>query len=176
LGIVALMYGFLLTTSGDDASRFFIPAGVACVFVLPVVLVRNSPRVTSKNFMGPITYRVDTEGIRSTSQFTEGFLRWPAVERFEYRSDVLVLRLDKVRFVPVAVGGLPPDTLASLLSFVQAQIVGRRLRRGLEPPNLTGRRGRDGVGGRRRQWWDCRRRPSLGGMGWVTCWVGGWRT
>jgi len=127
LGLLTSLYGLLkmiLAPSGVAMAVLLVAFGAVLAVGFPVLLVRKSLQRVRKTFNGPITYRIDAEGVRSSTQLTDGVVRWPLIERFDTQPDLLLLWLSKVQVIPVAVGQLPPDTRAALVAFVRSHVSG----------------------------------------------------
>lgn len=55
---------------------------------------------------GPMDYRIDAEGIRTTGRHFDGVVRWPLIDRFEQQPDLLLIRLGSRDLILVPVGEL----------------------------------------------------------------------
>jgi hypothetical protein len=128
-GAVVFLYGLGVAVFDDGPvglavglTVFFALLGAVVGVYLPWFTKRRATRTSMKMVGMPTAYRVDAEGVRSGNALTDGVIRWPLISRIDEVPGLVMVRIGKVRFIPIPVGDLPAETRIALVDFLRANV------------------------------------------------------
>ncbi|GID94111.1 YcxB family protein [Amorphoplanes digitatis] len=125
-GLLAAFFGAWAVSIGIYVSgTTLVVLGLALAVGMPALLVRVSVGRAQRLLDGPVGYRIDAEGVRSSTRHTDGIIRWPLLDRLEQRPDVLLVWMGRGQFIPIPVGEFTPETRTALVAFIEAHLAGR---------------------------------------------------
>jgi hypothetical protein len=125
LGWVLVLDGLMLVTFTSSAytfATFTILLGAVFFLGLPPLMRWTVLRLLRAGIDGPLSYRIDAEGVRTATSLTDGSLRWPVIKRLEEHADLVLLWLAGPRFIVMSVAELDAPTRAALVTFMKARI------------------------------------------------------
>jgi YcxB-like protein len=124
LGLLGVVCGLMVGLDGGDPGVAFgmITGGLTLGLLLPWLVSRTAAKNNARLASQPITYRIDEQGVWSATALSEGLIRWPMVTRVDEVRGMLVVRVDKNRFIPVPVDQLPPEATAELTAFIRGHL------------------------------------------------------
>ncbi|GGN53546.1 hypothetical protein GCM10010112_02500 [Actinoplanes lobatus] len=123
LGVLLIALDFLFFSLGERTMGLFVALlGVSLIAVVPPLTVRSVVGKMAGVIGRPTQYRVDDQGVRMTSDLTEVFYRWAAVDRLDETPGLLIARTGQSGFFAVPIADLPPETAAEVTAFVRAHV------------------------------------------------------
>ncbi|MEU4220462.1 YcxB family protein [Actinoplanes sp. NPDC026623] len=127
LGLILVADGLplaVLSESDRWIGMIIVALGVGVVLGAPFLARSVRLRRARRTLDGPISYRIDAEGVHTASRYTDGVVRWPLIDRCEQLPDLLLLWIGKGVVILVPVSELAATTRAALVAFVRSHLGG----------------------------------------------------
>ncbi|WP_433791764.1 YcxB family protein [Actinoplanes sp. CA-252034] len=122
-GALLIVFGLVFSLDDEIVLRIFtVLFGLLCILAVPELTVRTVVAKIQGMLSRPTEYRIDDQGVRMTTDLTEFFVRWAAVDRLDEAPGLLIARTGQTGFYAVPTGALPPETAAEVTAFVRAHV------------------------------------------------------
>jgi hypothetical protein len=122
-GALLIVFGLVFSLDDELVFRIFtVLFGLACILLVPELTVRTVVGRMQGLLSRPTEYRIDDQGVRMTTDLTEYFIRWAAVDRLDEAPGLLIARAGQSGFYAVPTVALPPETAAEVVAFMRAHV------------------------------------------------------
>jgi hypothetical protein len=125
LGAFLVLCGVIMLVIPDPTASLaavYIALGLAFGVVLPPISIRRATRDSRRLVSSPTTYQIDAAGVRTSSELSDGVIRWPLFSAIDELPDQILVRVGKVQLVPLPVAALPPERRAALVTFLRESV------------------------------------------------------
>jgi hypothetical protein len=122
-GALLIVFGLVFSLDDELVLRIFtVLFGLACILLIPELVVRTVVAKMQGMLARPTEYRIDDQGVRMTTDLTEFFVRWAAVDRLDEAPGLVIARTGQSGFYAVPTVALSPETAAEVTAYIRAHV------------------------------------------------------